>query len=298
MKDRCKVAILIINYNGNDDTLQCLRSVDMYCKMHDYNVFLVDNASANPLEDNDLMAFKTNISYIKSPKNLGFAGGNNFALSYLGGKTKFDYLFLLNNDTVLVDDSVDRLIAKLEETELSIGGIVNYYYDKPNIVWQAGSFIRPALLSSKEAEFDKSSETLVCVDAIPGSSMMIKLDVVEKLGLFDDRYFAYYEEIDFCVKAKKEGFKVAFLPNTKLLHKVGRASPSRLKHYLRSRNTLLFYSLHFRKFMLVGYSRVFIRTIRDIIKSKFQTDYLSPMIRGVSDYRKGNFKEGDISAFK
>lgn len=297
MAGRKSIAIVIVNYNGNNDTLECLESIDRYCKENDYTVYLVDNASKAPISDSELKKFNVHIKYIQSGKNLGFAGGNNLAVSgiKLGD---FDYVFLLNNDTVLLDDSVDRLVKKIEITPNIIGGIVNYYYDNPEEMWQAGSDTVAKKLKSKERkDFDVLSEDMIFVDSIPGSSMMIPRKIIEEIGLFDERYFAYYEEVDFCERAKESGYQVAFLPNTRLLHKVGRASTSRMKHYLRTRNTLLFYSLHYKQYMFVAYLRVILRTIRDIVNSKFKIDYFSPAIKGIIDYRRGLFGNGHIMEF-
>lgn len=297
MAGRKSIAIVIVNYNGNNDTLECLESIDRYCKENDFTVYLVDNASKAPISDSELKKFNVHIKYIQSGKNLGFAGGNNLAVSgiKLGD---FDYVFLLNNDTVLLDDSVDRLVKKIEITPNIIGGIVNYYYDNPEEMWQAGSDTVAKKLKSKERkDFDVLSEDMIFVDSIPGSSMMIPRKIIEEIGLFDERYFAYYEEVDFCERAKESGYQVAFLPNTRLLHKVGRASTSRMKHYLRTRNTLLFYSLHYKQYMFVAYLRVILRTIRDIVNSKFKIDYFSPAIKGIIDYRRGLFGDGHIMEF-
>lgn len=297
---KCKIAVIIINYNGNEDTMQCLESIERYCMCHCYSVILIDNASQHPIDDRELSRFKITIHYLKCPNNLGFSGGNNLAVDFIiNNKLKFDYLLLLNNDTVIVDDSIDRLLTHLEEGEAEIGGLVNYYYDNPVEIWQAGSLIRASKLSGKERrDFNPSSYKLIYVDVVPGSSLLIKYDVVEKIGLFDDRYFAYYEEVDFCIRAKENGYRVAFLPNTKILHKVGRSSTSMLKHYLRTRNTLLFYSIHYKQYMILAYFRALLRTIKCIMKSKFDLKYINPFVKGITDYRHGFFHEGSMMNFK
>lgn len=297
MRRTNKVAIIIVNYNGNNDTLECLESIDKYCRGNEYTVYLVDNGSRCFFEEAELSRFHVRIQPIISPNNLGFAGGNNLAINRIGDG-EYDYVFLLNNDTVLVDDSVDRLVWKLNEQPKVIGGIVNYFYNAPHVMWQAGSLIRATRFSGKNIRgFDTSSDDLFFVDAIPGSSMMIPWEVIKKCGLFDARYFAYFEEVDLCERARRNGYRVAFLPNSRLLHKVGRSSTSRLQHYLRSRNSLLFYSLYFNKLMWVAYLRIYMRTIRNTIKSHFKIDFLSPARQGVIDYKRGRWKDGSITMF-
>lgn len=299
MKKKISVAIVIINYNSNNDTIECLESIDKCCSSNDYTVILVDNASKEPLLEQNLSRFAVPILYIHNIENLGFAGGNNIAIKYIGEHDlKFDYVFLLNNDTVIVDNSVECLINKMEETGVEIGGLVNYFYDNPIELWQAGSHIRPSRLSGKlEIDFNRNSDSFIPVDAIPGSSMMINSHVISEIGLFDERYFAYFEEVDFCVRAKAHGFKVFFLPNTKILHKVGRSSTSSLKHYLRSRNTLLFYSLNYRNLMVIAYLRVILRTIKLIFKQKKGFSCIKPAIKGAMDFRAGRFYKGSMAMF-
>ena len=296
------IAIIIVNYNGNDDTFDCLHSIEKYLlssKSHQYEIYLVDNGSESPIMEEKLLGFKMNIHYLRSIQNLGFTGGNNYALKLINnGNEKYNYILLLNNDTVLVDDSIDRLVDVIKNDEADICGLVNYYYDCPKQIWQAGSFVRPNRLYGKQIrDFDTTSDNVIYVDAIPGSSILIKNDIVMKIGLFDERFFAYYEEMDFCIRAKENGYRVAFLPNTKILHKVGRSSTSMLKHYLRTRNTFLFYSLHYKQYMILAYFRALLRTIKCIVKSK-DLKYISPFVKGIADYRHGFFHEGSMMNFK
>jgi GT2 family glycosyltransferase len=120
---------------------------------------------------------------------------------------------------------------------------------------------------------------------------MIKKDALEDIGLLDERFFAYYEEVELCARAKQKGYKVAFLSGTKILHKVGRASTSFFKHYLRTRNTLLLYRLHYSNNMYMGYIRVFIRTIKCSV-SNLQLFYWSSFVKGIRDYKKKQFYLG------
>lgn len=299
--DQIRIGVVIINYNGNDDTLECLESIQVFMSHHPkflVKVFLVDNNSKIKLDERELNKVMPNIVFIQSKRNEGFAEGNNIGIrNALNCDT--DYVILLNNDTVLVDDSFFRLISKMEiESAIGIGGIVNYYHSDQKRIWQAGvindfKYGKPLSILN----FNNKLSELKLVDYVPGSSMVIKKEVFERIGLLDARYFAYFEENDFCMRAKKAGFNVAFLQNTKILHKIGQSSNSYIKLYLRTRNILLFYSTYVsRKVVLIALSRHCFRIIRSVVKTPKR---LIPSIKaiaiGVYDFYIGNFYEGSIS---
>ena len=294
-----KVAIIIINYNGTEDTLECLSSLNRYLKNEEdirFEIALLDNHSKEPIPQTSIPTSGIPIHYYQSDDNLGFAGGNNLAIRNICKEVdKIDYYFLLNNDTVLVDNSLVRLVKKTVGSGYDITGLVNYYYDQPNECWQAGSFVRPAQLTGKEINPSKYQDcSFVEVDTVPGSSLLISTEVTNKIGLLDDNFFAYYEELDWCLRAKEKGYKVAFLSGTKILHKVGRSSTSLFKHYLRTRNTLLLYKKHYGELIAIARLRVFLRTISGIIRwdnIKLWEAYMA----GVKDFKLGKYGKGTLS---
>ncbi len=293
------VAIIIINYNGADDTLECLSSLNQYLKNEDdirFEIALLDNHSKEPIPPQTLPAIGIPIHYYQSDDNLGFAGGNNLAIRNINKEIDhIDYYFLLNNDTVFVDDSLTRLVKATTGSSYDITGLVNYYYDQPNECWQAGSFVRPMQLTGKEVDPLKyQNGSFVEVDTVPGSSLLISTKVTDAIGLLDDNFFAYYEELDWCLRAKEKGYKVAFLSGTKILHKVGRSSTSFFKHYLRTRNTLLLYSKHYNEHAIIARLRVFLRTLSGVIRWK-NTNLWKAYVAGIKDYKSGKYGKGTLS---
>lgn len=296
------VAIVIIDYNGKKDTIECINSINRFLTKDEdvqYDIYILDNGSSHAISSEDIPQTSLKITLLKSDENLGFAGGNNYIIDHIKtNNLEYDYYFLLNNDTVLVDDSLHNLVLKSKGSKFDITGIVNYYYSNPEEVWQAGDFFSTYSIKGKKVEgFQGNHGDFVQVDVIPGSSMLISSKVINEIGLFDKRFFAYYEEWDFCAMAKEHGYKVAFLTNTKLLHKVGKSSPSRLKHYLRSRNTLLFYSKHSRSALIIAYLKIFARTLREEVKNSFKVGYFKPLLVGIKDYNSGKFYKGSIDKF-
>lgn len=294
----CTVAIIIINYNGTQDTLECLSSLNKClpdAKDIHFEVALLDNHSSEAFPVEQISQGEIKIHFYQSDDNLGFAGGNNLAMRLISKDiSTIDYYFLLNNDTVLVDDSLPRLVRETRRSEYGVTGIVNYYYSHPKECWQAGSFIRANRLSGAEVDpRGKPDGVFIEVDSVPGSSLLIKKEITDKIGFLDERFFAYYEELDWCLRAKETGYRVAFLTGTKLLHKVGRSSTSVFKHYLRTRNTLLLYSIHFKRWLPVARLRVFLRTAKESVK--FGNNRLwKAYSDGIKDYSSGTFGKGTL----
>ena len=291
------VAIIIINYNGKKDTLECLSSIGVHLHNSErlrFEIALLDNHSTEPISEDDLPNMGCRIHYFRSEYNSGFAGGNNMAIELIKQRVKsIDYYFLLNNDTVLVDNSLVRLVESTVSSDYAITGLVNYYYSNPEECWQAGTLVRPHRLSGKSVMPTGTDCLFSEVDSVPGSSLLIRSRVADEIGLLDERYFAYYEELDWCLRAKENGYKVAFLNGTRLLHKVGKSSPSQTKHYLRTRNTLLLYSLHYDRWLFIAKLRILLRTLKCIVKEK-NTKYWQSYMVGIKDYNKSHFGKGSL----
>lgn len=295
-----KVSFIIINYNNISDTLACLESLyGLGLQKFNFDIYLIDNGSKQPFCESDLLPFQTRIpiKLYSLNKNYGFAEGNNIGIRE-AQKVGYDYYVLLNNDTVLVDDSVVRMIRYMDShEEVGISGLVNYYYSNPDELWQAGAYFDRKKFDFRQMRtFDKTSDGFIEVDYVPGSSFFIKKEVLDSIGLLDPNYFAYREEVDYCLRAKEAGFKVGFLPNTRILHKVGKASTSLLKQYLRFRNELYFCSKFGKKkdFVIVYY-HILKNTLKLWIKKSLDLRIIRTTWLAITDYRKGNLGYGSIA---
>lgn len=292
---KLKIAIIIINYNGTEDTIQCLLSIDSYLSPTDdvaeYYVALLDNASTKSFPVEFLNGLKHRIFFYKSNENLGFAGGNNLAIKLISEDIEnIDYYMLLNNDTVIVDNSISKLVKATKDSDFAITGIINYYYDKPDKCWQAGSTLRPKCIKGKSIHPESTTTTFFTeVESIPGSSFLIKKSVTDIIGLLDERYFAYYEELELCERARRANFRIAFLNGTRLLHKVGRASSSYYKHYLRTRNTLLLFSEYYPSMMIMAKLRILFRTIACQLRTGKVIKYYRAYHSGIKDFNNKKF---------
>ncbi|MFC1496430.1 glycosyltransferase family 2 protein [Candidatus Margulisiibacteriota bacterium] len=239
-----KVYIIILNWNGAEDTVECLRSLQKI-DYQNYSVLVVDNASDDDSIDMIKREFKT-LKIIRNNRNLGFAAGNNRGIKY-ALEQGADYLLLLNNDTVVEPDFLSRLV-KAAENDLKIGiaGPKIRFYQS-NKIWYAGGFLNKwtgFTYHRGEGRGEREEDNIIQeVDFVSGCAMLIKKKVVATVGYLDEEYYLGHEDAAYCLNAKKTGFKVSYVPAAKIWHKLSRSaggSRSTLYLYYRTRNHLLF----------------------------------------------------------
>ncbi len=185
------------------------------------------------------------IVFIRSEKNLGFAGGNNLGLRIAKG----DYFFLLNNDTEIIPGCIETMIAEMEQhPEIGLLSPLILYHEDKNLIQYAGFTPLNYLTARNDCigqfeinrgQFEGwSHETGFC----HGAAVMCRKVDLQKAGLMDENYFLYYEELDWCEKFKRIGKKIWFTGNTYIYHKesVSVGKESALKTYFSVRNRMLF----------------------------------------------------------
>ncbi len=284
-----KLAIVIVEYNSPEDTVNCLDTIEEYLGA-DVRLYIYDNSRQKyrALEEK-LEDLSVPYEYVWNEGNLGFATACNQGLTK-AREDGFDYAMLLNNDTLLVDDGPLAALDILERyPDVGVLGLVNYYAHDPDTVWQSGKRLRKSKLGFVPVPVTSADEITYC-DYVPGSSFIVRLSLLDTVGLLDEAYFAYYEEIDYCFKVRSSGMQVAFVNDSKILHKVGASSDSAFKTYLKSRNKLYFYrtimpSL-FSYFVVVSLlltKDVLIGLLRDRSLQNIKYTYL-----GVKDFIGGN----------
>lgn len=254
-----KVSIVILNYNGKNDTLACLDSITKLNRQNfDLDVIVVDNASS----DNSVVSIKKaypQVTVLKNFENLGFAEGNNIGIRF-SLKRNADFIFILNNDTVLDKNCIQELLNASEKEKT--GGIFGpkIYFSAGNefhkgrykskdlgkVIWFAGGNIDWAnVLASHrgvdqvdEHQYDSISKT----SFITGCAMFVRKEVFENIGLFDAKLYLYYEDVDFSKKAYKKGFDLFFVPKAIVWHKNAESAGgpgSDLQSYYLTRNRML-----------------------------------------------------------
>ncbi len=279
-----KVIVVILNYKVKKEALWCIQSV----KKSDYQnieIIVVDNNS----EDGIAKEIKNmkDIVFIQSRDNLGYTGGNN-----LGIKKAIDhgadYIFILNPDTEVTKMAISSLVAESEKGRAGIVGPKIIFNDKETI-WYAGGILDLANVlgghkgvdEKDEGQYDKIEAT----EFVTGGAMFVKSGVFKKIGLFDEKYFMYLEDMDFCYRAKKMGFKILYNPRAIVYHENAKSAGlgSSLQDYFITRNRMLFASkfLPFRtRFALF---REGLRNILNPIRRLALFDFL------IDNFGKGRF---------
>lgn len=216
------VYIIILNLNGLRDTLDCLESLKKL-EYPNKKIIVVDNGST----DGSAATLKTQypeLILIENKINLGYAKGNNIGIKWAiqnGG----DYIWLLNNDTIVDSRALINLVQVAEENPSSgIVGSKIYQIGNQKRIWFAGATINwgkglSSHLGINEIDMGQYNKVRV-VDRVAGCSMLVKKKVCEEVGLLDENYFLYVEEVDWCVRARKHGFKILFVPTSIIFHKL------------------------------------------------------------------------------
>jgi len=261
-----KIYIILLNYNGWKDTIECLESV-LKNDYKNYQIIVVDNDSPNnsmeyiinwaegkqelvydensqlkhlsqPFEPKPLdYVFYTKeealnggdqekesklnnpIIFIQAGENGGFAAGNNIGIKYAFAKNDFEYVWLLNNDTVIEKNSLSTLLNYASKKDIGICGSALMYYHNPKEVQAYGGTVNKFFGTSKHIfdinDIDKK------LDYIVGASFLIDKKVINKIGLLPEEYFLYYEETDYCFNARNNGFKLGVDVESIVYHKEG-----------------------------------------------------------------------------
>lgn len=252
-----KIAFIIVHYRGSLDTTDCIESIQTKSPKSKYEIYLIDNSQDSEMES--ISHNSDNIHYYKTPENLGFAEGNNLGIkeALLNNASLF---VLLNSDTIVSETFFSSLVRFLETEEFSIASPKIYFapgYEfrkdrylktqQGKIIWYAGGKIdwnniyanHEGVDKVDKGQYEKAKE----VDFATGCCMLIKREVVEKIGLFDKNYFLYYEDVDYSLRAKKSGFKILYAPSMSIWHKNALSSGkpgSNLHIYFQARNRLYF----------------------------------------------------------
>ncbi len=252
-----KICIIIVNWNGKDDTLRCLSSIKgIDTRGYSLSTIVVDNGSTN---DSVAVIKKKHpwVTLIETKKNLGFTGGNNVGITH-AMEHGADYIWLLNNDTI-VDRNALTLVEAFTVPHIGIAGSKIYFApgheyhrdryttsQRGKVLWYAGGLVdwdnvyasHRGVDEVDKGQFDKEEDT----PYVTGCSFMIRRAVIEKIGGLDERYYLYLEDLDYCLKAKKAGFRLVYNPKSIIWHvnagsSGGAGNP--LHEYYLTRNRLL-----------------------------------------------------------
>lgn len=256
------IAAVILHYKNKEDTLKCLSSVHkLLLNNHYLKIIIIDNGTGEKFD------IPSGIHLIRLPKNVGFAAGVNTGIKYALSVKNINYLLILNNDVVLPKN----LLIKFINLNPDIAGPVlkflssdkKWVYDfGGRINWWTGRTYHRHSNNLAIQQFNNLN-----TDYVSGTCMLVKKDVFEKIGLFNEKFFFYFEDVDFCVRAKKADFTVRVITDAVVYHKlggsIGRWSNSAIVYNLRS--NLIFIIKHLGWKIPIGTVYLMLLTIKIII---------------------------------
>ncbi len=239
------VAIITLNWNRKDDTLAFLASC-VRLRYPRLALVVVDNGSSDGSTEAIATAFPQATQLINAA-NLGFAGGMNVGLRHALAHGA-DYVFLANNDTTLAPDTIDLLVRAAEDHGAALVAPAIYYAAAPEQIWWLGGMLRPLLLEVRRFETPPMAVAFPA-DFITGCGMLASRAALERVGLFDERFFMYYEDSDYCLRAYRAGLKVLVEPRAAMYHKVAQSSggsDSPNERYQMARSSVQYFRKHAR----------------------------------------------------
>tara|TARA_B100000900_G_C20562958_1_gene709741 strand:- start:275 stop:1186 length:912 start_codon:yes stop_codon:yes gene_type:complete len=256
------LSIILVNWNQYELTRACILSL-LKCNYKNFKIIVVDNNSY------DKSIYKLSrefdqVYFIKNNSNLGFTGANNIGIN----KAKTigsEYIMLLNNDTEVESNFLEPLIKRLEnESDLGIVQPLILNYQNKDIVWNfGGKFLR---FFGNPVTLNKNKNICSIVDCkytewVSGCCFVFRSSLTDLIGMLDDDYFVYFEDVDYSLKIKKAGYKLGVEINSKIYHHEGESwkikkslsgNISPFVHYLRFRNHLYFIKKNYAEFNLFG----------------------------------------------
>jgi GT2 family glycosyltransferase len=273
------VAIIIVNWKKYDITSSCIESI-LNSTNSNFKIILVDNESDNKKVKN--FKFRNEIEIIQNKKNEGFSKANNIGIDY-ALKNNYDYTILINNDTIVEKNLIEVLLKTAQAKNLSVVQPLILNYNGKEI-WNAGGrinyFFGNFITRKKLGNSLNSSHELT--EWFTGCCCLFKTKIFKDIGKLDERFFAYYEDVDFSLRLKKYGYKIGFTSKTQIYHhesfssisnnsKGGKLSP--YVHYLNIRNHILILKKHsdlfnsfgtkvYQIFKIMSYSIYFIFRLR------------------------------------
>lgn len=262
MEDQPHIDIMIVNYSNWQDTLECLESL----KKIDYEnlgVVIVDVANIQGSFDHISKWVNQNNGrqyiLLRLKDNKGYAAANNLGLEYILKQIDCEYIWLLNNDTEIEKDSLIRLLRYYEKRKIAgknigfVGSKIMDFYDR-NIIQSAGGsfcswtgYVKMLGMGQKDiGQYDKLNRN---VDFVIGASMFFHKSLIDRIGLMNEGYFIYFEDIDWCVSARKKGFVNTVCTASVVYHKQGGSTGN---IYLKNR-----YNPETAKYLYINYIKIY-----------------------------------------
>ncbi|GAB2534981.1 glycosyltransferase family 2 protein [Rufibacter soli] len=318
------VSIVLLNYNGFQDTIECLESL-LKLEHRSFNIIVVDNQSSdNSLahiqdwlsEKISLAALPTPVAFgkgqeyahlsyttekdwmsglgtpafittIQAGQNLGFASGNNVGITYALGHFSPEFVWLLNNDTVVATDSLSQLVARAQASadlgqKIGIWGAKLFYYDQPDTLQAIGGKLNLKTLSTSHIgeglpDGPAFNTETVDQDYVVGASLFVSKAFLADVGLLNQAYFLYFEELDWATRGKEKGYGLGYVWQCRVYHKEGRAAgsssngskKSALADYHGIRSKIIYFTSYYPQRRLQLYSLLLASSVLRLVRRDF-----------------------------
>ena len=249
-----KVAIIVVNWKKYKMTTNCIESV-IKCNYPNYEIILVDNESDTSKFSN--FKYRKKVKTILNSKNEGFSKANNQGIDY-ALKNNFDYILLLNNDTIIKSNLIDVLVKTAQAKKVYAVQPLIFNSNKKKI-WNGGGKINYFFGTFSNSK--KVYNSFKFIEWLTGCCCLFDSKLFREIGNFDERFFAYYEDVDLSLRIKKNGYKIGFTSQTELIHLESASSKlensiegslNPFVHYLNIKNHILIIRKHAKMFNLVG----------------------------------------------
>lgn len=282
--------IILINYNGFEDTCECLDSI-CDSDYQNYRVLIIDNNSQDGSGKMIQRKFPQH-EYIFNDDNIGFAAANNIGYKYALSK-QAEYILLLNNDTVIDKQMISNLVINVKSDTVVVPKM--YYYDNKDVIWFAGGEIlynkgTVKHLGEHKVDSDNCLKKNRIISFATGCCMLIHKDILNKIGLFDENYFMYCEDFDFSIRLKQNSYKILFCHKAKLWHKVNSStknSGSIAKYYL-TRNRFYLLSNNKNYFNIISIIYSYLTRIILFLKDTCTANNSKIYVEAWLDYKRGH----------
>ena len=304
--------IVLVNYNGWKDTIECIDSL-LKLENSNYKIVVVDNCSTDDsyeqitqslIQNTEIHLYKilleedlneiSEIDYsskfflLKAKKNGGFAYGNNLAIKMLDrAQFEYRYVWILNNDTVIAPNSLNLFVDRMDADHYKRYGMLGgklYFYDQPFILQGVGGVYNKWLAKSKhigyrQKDIEQFNKELLIFDYVIGASMFVRKEFIKDIGLMREDYFLYFEELDWTMRGKAKGWEIGYEPRVKVYHKEGSSTTkkgyiSKTADMCQVRNRLVFTYRFYPKFLIIVYPFVLYSVCSRLFKGRFRRAWI------------------------
>jgi GT2 family glycosyltransferase len=258
------VLVSVLNWNGKDKTVKCLRSL-FNSSYQNFSVVVIDNASHDNSSETITTLFPQ-VKLIQNLKNLGFAAAQNQGINF-ALENGYEYIWILNNDTIIDPQALHLLVAQMD-SDSTVGSVSPVLIESefPDISgiqfcgcainWEFQYFEKFKRLDDALVSQEKNPETF----CLWGTALLIRTSILKRLGGFEEKLFAYFEDVDFCVRLIRAGFRSKIVPNAIVFHDGANDPAKRPPYYvyLNTRNKYFFWINHLPRIQRFSFTRHYV----------------------------------------